>query len=124
MHGMGFPFFPFMMIVPLFFIAAAAIVLMRVFGNTRLSGTGTRNARNLPADDIDAQIFRAAKKQRGRLTISDLIIETGWSAKEAQGALERLSDGVHVRMNVLESGSIEFVFPDLIGHHETKDRND
>jgi len=119
MHGMGFPFFPFMMIVPLFFIAAGAMVLMRLFGPTRLSGP--KNAMSPPPDDIDAQIFRAAKQQRGRLTISDLVIETGWSAKEAEKALERLADGIHVRMNVSDKGRIEFEFPDLLGYHETKD---
>lgn len=121
MHGIGFPFFPFMMIVPLFFIAAGALVLMRVFGNTRLSGP--KNAMNHPPVDIDAQIFKAAKKQHGRLTISDLVIETGWSAKEAEKALERLSDGIHVRMNVSDKGRIEFEFPDLLSNHETQDHD-
>ncbi|TVR91547.1 MAG: hypothetical protein EA428_05470 [Spirochaetaceae bacterium] len=119
MHGMGFPFFPWMMVVPLFFIAAGALVLLRVFGRPMLSGS--KNTNNGMPDDIDAQVFRAAKKQGGRLTISDLVIETGWSAKEAEGALERLTNGNHVRMNVSDVGSIEFEFPDLLDHRERSD---
>ena len=118
MHGMGFPFLPWMLIVPLFFIAAGATVLIRVFGRPRLSG-----AKNVASGEIDAQIYRAAKGQGGRLTVSDVVIETGLSAEEVKGALERLADGIHVRMNVSDNGSIEFEFPELLERREPSERH-
>ncbi|GEM_PF-6239655 len=59
-------------------------VLIRAFGRPRLSG-----AKDAASDDSNAQIYRAAKSQGGRLTVSDVVIETGLSAEEAKRARER-----------------------------------
>ena len=63
---------------------------------------------------IESRIFRAAYKQKGRLTVSDIVLETDLSIKEAEEVLNGMVDGTHVRMEVLDSGLVVYEFPEII----------
>ncbi len=59
-------------------------------------------------------IFRAARAHGGRLTVSELVVETGFSAKTAEDTLRELADGVRVRMEIDAEGVEWYEFPELL----------
>ena len=84
--------------------------------------------REIPFDDIDArteyppqrprvsqsEIFQLARKLKGRITLSDIVIETGVSLQEAETIIEAMIDGSHVTMEVKDSGRVVYEFPEII----------
>jgi hypothetical protein len=69
---------------------------------------------------IEGRIFRAAYKYRGRLTVSDIVLETDLSIKEAEEVINAMVDGTHVRMEVEDSGLVNYEFPEIIARLENK----
>jgi hypothetical protein len=69
---------------------------------------------------LEGSIFRAAYKRKGRLTISDIVLETDLSIKEAEQAINRMVDGLHVRMEVEDSGLVIYEFPEIISRFENE----
>jgi hypothetical protein len=63
---------------------------------------------------IEARIFRAAYKRKGRLTVSDVVLETDLSIKEAEEVLNRMVDSMHVCMEVGDTGMVVYEFPEII----------
>lgn len=64
------------------------------------------------------QIFRLANKLKGRLTVSDVVIHTGLSVSDAEGTMNRLVDGMHVKMEVDNQGIVVYEFPEIIARFE------
>lgn len=64
--------------------------------------------------NLEARLFRAAYKQRGRLTVSDVVIETGLGIREAEELINGMVDGLRVRMEVDEQGHVIYEFPEII----------
>jgi hypothetical protein len=69
---------------------------------------------------IEGRIFRAALKHSGRLTISDIVLETDLSIREAEEQINGMVDGTHVRMEVEEDGLVVYEFPEIISRFENK----
>jgi hypothetical protein len=67
---------------------------------------------------LEARIFRVAYKRKGRLTISDVVLETGLSIKEAEGTVNAMVDGIRVRMEVDERGLVVYEFPEIMARFE------
>ena len=67
---------------------------------------------------LEARIFRLAFKRKGRVTISDIVLETGLGLKEAEEAANALVDGMRVRMEVDERGLVVYEFPEIIARFE------
>lgn len=63
---------------------------------------------------MQSRIFRLAARQSGRVTVSDVVIETELSVKEAEDFMDRMVDGTHVRMEVTDEGQVFYEFPELI----------
>ena len=120
---------PVVFILPLvlFFLFA------RVAANF-IRGVTRRSYRDLP-DDIDlppevrrqnprglirgnnsdeARIFKLALRLKGRLTVSDVVIETGLNLQQAEDLVESLVDSIHVRMEVDDQGLVTYEFPEII----------
>lgn len=124
-----FVFSPFSIIFPLIFFFVVARVVMGL-----LRGVNRRRFREFP-DDLrlppqiqqqanarlplrgpsrEAQIFKLAYRLKGRLTLSDIVVDTGLSLSEAEGIVEAMVDNVHVRMEVDDRGMVLFEFPEII----------
>ena len=66
----------------------------------------------------EGEIFRLADEMKGRLTLSDIVIATNLSLKEAEGVINSMVDGTHVTMEVRDNGRIVYEFPEIIARHE------
>ena len=62
----------------------------------------------------EAKIFKLALRLKGRLTVSDVVIETGLNLQQAEDLLEGLVDSIHVRMEVDDQGLVTYEFPEII----------
>lgn len=58
-------------------------------------------------------IFRLAKENGGQITLSEIVIETGASLKEADQFMKSITDGIHITMEVTERGTVIYDFPEL-----------
>jgi hypothetical protein len=79
----------------------------------RLGGLGAFRQQSL-----ESRIFRVAYKRKGRLTISDVVLETGLSIKEAEETVNAMVDGIRVRMEVDERGLVVYEFPEIMARFE------
>jgi hypothetical protein len=68
--------------------------------------------------NMEARIFRVAYKRKGRVTVSDIVLETGLGVKDAEELINGLVDGVHVRMEVDDRGLVVYEFPEIIARFE------
>lgn len=82
-------------------------------------GSGWRSVGPVREQNLEARIFRVAFKRKGRLTVSDIVLETGLSIKEAEGAVNTMVDGVRVRMEVDDRGLVVYEFPEIIARFES-----
>lgn len=68
-----------------------------------------------PKSSLESKVFRLASRLGGRVTISDVVIETDLGVAEAEQFMDRLVDGTHVRMEVSDEGRVIYEFPELEG---------
>jgi hypothetical protein len=125
-----FFWFPFGILFPALFIFLIFRFAMRFFNelsnNPNRLNTWDRwrlydrsGFANLPRSrSIEGRIFRAALKHSGRLTISDIVLETDLSIREAEETINGMVDGTHVRMEVEEDGLVVYEFPEIISRFE------
>jgi hypothetical protein len=76
--------------------------------------TGRKRKRLRKPNDTESAIFNLAYRLKGRITLSDVIIETGLGMKEAESVINRMLDGIRVRMEVDDSGLVVYEFPEII----------
>jgi hypothetical protein len=129
-----FFFFPFGILIPALFIFLIFRFGMRFF-NDLFNNQNRFNLRDrwriydatrfgsvppAKSHSLEGQIFRAAYKRRGRLTISDIVLETDLSIREAEQAVNRMVDGLHVKMEVEDSGMVIYEFPEIISRFENE----
>lgn len=119
---------PFFFILPLIFFVVVARIAAGFFrGISRRSDQKVFDRYGVPELDPnrtrsigrsrnsdESRIFRLALKQKGRLTVSDVVIETGLNLKEAEDLIESMVDNVHVRMELDEQGRVTYEFPEII----------
>ncbi len=127
---MIFPGFFFALLGPFFFTFVAIRVGSAIFRSIqrsdrhaefpspvtryRLPETASSSGR----DRMQARVFKLAYRLKGRVTVSDVVVETGMPVKEAEELLEGMVDGTHVRMEVRDNGSIIYEFPEIIERFE------
>ncbi len=68
----------------------------------------------------EGEIFRLADEMKGRLTLSDIVIATNLSIKDAESLIESMVDGIHITMEVKDSGRVVYEFPEIIAKYEDK----
>ena len=69
---------------------------------------------------IESRIFRAALKHSGRLTVTDIVLETDLGIREAEETINGMVDGTHVRMEVRDDGLVVYEFPEIISRFENQ----
>ena len=129
-----FFWFPFGILIPALFIFLIFRFGMRFF-NELFNNPSRLNARDRwqlydrtgfgfspPTRSRGNQnrIFRAAFKHEGRLTISDIVLETDLGIREAEEQINSMVDGTHVRMEVEEDGLVVYEFPEIISRFENR----
>ncbi len=87
----------------------------QIYDATRFGSTASNQSHG-----VEGRIFRAAYKRKGRLTVSDIVLETDLSMREAEEAINRMVDGLHVRMEVEDSGMVIYEFPEIISRFENE----
>ena len=131
-------------LVPIFFLFIGIRILRHFLG-----GRGSRRTYfedyhriSLPPDDLSAQshykehtespsgesiqstLFKLADEMKGRLTVSDIVIGTNLGLKEAEEAIDELVDGIHVTIEVSDSGRVIYEFPEIIAKYENHDEEE
>ena len=86
----------------------------QIFEKTRLAVPFSSRPRS-----AQGRIFRAAYKHRGRLTISDIVLETDLSIREAEEIVNGMVDSTHVRMEVEDNGLVIYEFPEILARFES-----
>jgi hypothetical protein len=87
-------------------------------GDPARGGSGLRSMGPARLQSMEARIFRLAFKRKGRVTVSDIVLETGMSVKEAEEAVNAAVDGVRVCMEVDDRGLVVYEFPEIIARFE------
>ncbi len=64
--------------------------------------------------DPQARLYRLANRRKGRLTVSDVVIDLGVSVHEAEDLLDGIVDGRRVRMQVGPNGLAVYEFPEIL----------
>jgi hypothetical protein len=77
-----------------------------------------RSLAGRPTQNLQAKVFRIAYRRKGRITVSDVVIETSLGLKEAEELLNGMVDGLRVRMEVDPSGMVFYEFPEIISRFE------
>ena len=72
-------------------------------------------------ENTEARIFKLADRMKGRVTLSDVVLETGMGLKEAESFLKNMIDGTHVTMELTDTGKIVYEFPEIISRYESAD---
>ncbi|MCK4516859.1 MAG: hypothetical protein KAU31_16470, partial [Spirochaetaceae bacterium] len=113
MNGFGMSFGLLWWIIPIVALVIGAPLLRRLVGH-RDDDRRIEQDQPTPADSItDATIYRLAKLLKGRLTVSDVVVETGMGSTDAEKLLQAMTDGWRVRMEVSPDGMVVYEFAEL-----------
>jgi len=114
---------------PFFFVFPAFIIFMIV---RHFIGPSQRHQRRWSLDDLYSQfepgsshegmskesqqvsIYKLAYRLQGRITVSDIVVETGMDAKAAEELIQSMVDNQRVRMEVDSDGMLVYEFPEII----------
>lgn len=133
----------FGLLVPFFFIFIGVRVLRYFLGGASRTHRSTfeeYEQPSLPYDDVTSRtryagpvpdaapsaesyetaIFKLADEMKGRVTVSDVVIATDLGLKDAERIIDALVDGVHVSMEVTDSGRVVYEFPEIIAKYENR----
>ena len=69
-------------------------------------------------ETIESRIFKLANHLKGRITLSDIVLETGLGMKSAERVIEDMLDNLHVTMEVDDSGMVFYEFPEIIARYD------
>jgi hypothetical protein len=119
MHGIGLLFSGFFWIIP---VVLGVFIIWKLVRRSdhknRNEGYNENRRKKGPITSSeklsDKTIFTLAERNKGILTLSDIVINTGASLTEAEDYMKHLTDGVYVRMNITNNNSIIYEFPELI----------
>ena len=112
----GFGFSIFWFLLPFLFVTGGASLLDRA--NRQIASARRQADRHRPIEGprletVEPTIYRLAKRLDGRLTVSDVVVETGLSARNAEQLLQSMTDSIRVRMDVDDRGIVTYEFTEL-----------
>ncbi len=113
MNGFGMSFGLLWWIVPIVALVIGAPLLRRLVGHRDDDWRIEQDQPTVPDSAADATIYRLAKRLKGRLTASDVVIETGMGSTDAEKLLQAMTDGWRVRMEVSPDGMVVYEFVEL-----------
>jgi len=68
-------------------------------------------------------IYKLAFKLGGRITVSDIVIETGMEVEDAEKLIQSMVDQQRIRMEVMDDGLVVYEFPEILARfREGEDR--
>jgi hypothetical protein len=67
---------------------------------------------------LRVKVYKLAYRLKGRVTVSDIVVETGLDVEEAEKLIESMVDNQRVRMEVKDSGMIVYEFPEFLARYE------
>ena len=105
---MVFGFVPFLLL----FIGLVAFRAIR--RNTDDAGANDVLTGGARARRLDGVVFGLAKRLGGRITLSDVVVETGMDLADAERYMDSLVDHAHVSVEVEEQGRLVYEFPELL----------
>jgi hypothetical protein len=111
--GGGILFFGIGVIILTLVLFWGAKLLRRRMGRSTMTGRRDGTPERI-APSVQRQIFEMAKQNKGRLTVTDVVLGTGLSLRQAEEALNSMVDGYRIRMNVRDSGMIIYEFTELV----------
>ncbi|MFP4330027.1 MAG: PCI domain-containing protein [Alkalispirochaetaceae bacterium] len=68
--------------------------------------------------NLRIKIFKLAYRKRGRITVSDIIAETGLSGDEAEQIIQGMVDNSRIRMEIRDTGVVVYEFPEIIAEND------
>jgi hypothetical protein len=114
MHGFGLSSV-FMWLIGAVVVFAFSGILIRWFrGQLSQHRKVPTNGGHREGQKSEADIYRLARKLGGYLTVSDVVIHLGYSTRQAENLLEKMTDGLRIRMEVNDNGLIVYEFSELI----------
>lgn len=115
-NGMFFIIVPLILVFSAIFMSGSLGKIIKRLANK--NGRYVRGKTTTPElkgqENHQTQIFRLAQSMGGRLSLSEVIIETGLGVREAEQILDNLVDGIHVSLEIDDSGRVYYVFSELI----------
>ena len=118
MHGFGMSFSWLWILIPALLVAVGLPLAARLIRGSDRQRIEGGSGRGLPAASMDAKLYRLAKENDGALTVSDVVVATGMPAERAEKALQRMTDGVRVRMDVTDDGRVVYEFAELLDRNK------
>jgi len=113
-------------------LLVSIVVLALLFGANSLRGRTRLNRKNpnwgeLKTRDAGARsirriIMQLAQDSGGVLTVSDVVLATGFSMKRSEETLNEMIDGFRIKMEVTDSGIVHYEFSELIKNEERLQR--
>lgn len=115
------------------FVAAAAIVAVGIAGGgaptvilaalavaggvfLHLSANRDREARRAAlVSSLQLPVVQLAARRGGRLTVSEVAADLGWTLRRSEKVLQSLDDGLRVDSEVTDEGVIVYEFRELLG---------
>ena len=114
MYGFGMSFGLIWLIVPALLVWVAVPVIRQLMHSARRGLRNSEPNRRLEGGQHEATIYRLAKNRGGRITVSDVVVETGMSVSQVEETLHGMLDGVRVRVEVTDDGTMLYEFPELM----------
>jgi len=130
----GFGYF-FVFFLPMMFIFLALRVgtsLFRSMSNRnesafpradegeRLFGQYGYRQLGMQQGNLEARVFKLANRRKGRITVSDVVIDTGLGVNQAEELLQNMVDNNRVTMEVTDEGMVYYEFPEIIRRMENE----
>jgi hypothetical protein len=110
-------------------LLVSIVVLVLLFGANSLRGRTRLNRKNpswgkrdIGARSIQRKIMQLAQSSGGVLTVSDVVLAAGFSMKQAEETLNEMVDGFRIKMEVTDSGIVQYEFTELIKNEERLQR--
>lgn len=63
--------------------------------------------------------MQLARENEGVLTVTDVVLATSLSIKEAEVTLNDMVDGFRIKMDVADSGIVRYEFFELLKSHQS-----
>lgn len=99
-------------VAPILFAAFAAVGAVAL----QLSANRDRETRRAAlVSALQLPVLKLASKRGGRLTVSQVAAELGWTLRRAEKVLHSLDDGLRVDSEVTDEGVIVYEFRELSG---------
>ncbi|HET7274739.1 MAG TPA: hypothetical protein VFI91_06140 [Longimicrobiaceae bacterium] len=98
-------------IAPLIFAAAAGGA---GFALHRSAQNAKEHRRAAQLSSHQLPVLKLASRRQGRLTVTDVAAELGWTLGRAEKVLQSLDDGIRVTSEVTDEGIIVFEFRELL----------